>query len=397
MELAIFKPKDPLYKDWNWFPTTEGRNYELTNSLAPLEPFKNKMSILGGLSHPKSRAVLGHLAGDTWLTGGDLRGNDYKNSISVDQIAAQHLSKHTRYPSLVLSTDGGVGYKSRASTLSFDGIGKAIPSEHRQREIFERYFAPAGGGTTEERRKSIQQGKKIVDLVLEDSKNLQKKLGAIDKQKLDEYLTSLNNVEKQIVSNEKWLDVPLKKFDASYVNLDVDATIDPEAYLRATIDLMVIGFQTDMTRVMTNMMAREDGMGLGDNFPKLALGLTGHHGLTHDKSEGHLLRQAKYDQWLAKQLAYFLERMNTTYDEHGSLLDNTMVLYGSSCSSTHNANNMPLVLAGGSKLGIDHGSYTKFDPKHVPMSNLFVSMLHKLDIPVEKFSDSTGKLPSIFV
>lgn len=393
--VAMPGKKHKTEKDWNWFPHDQGSNYKLTNSLSPLEPFRKDMSILGGLSHPNSRSVLGHMAGDTWLTGGDLRGDTYNNSISVDQLAAQHLSKHTRIPSLTISTDGGVGYKSRASTLSFDNTGKAVPSEHRQREIFERYFFPAGGTSSAERRKSLQQGKKIVDLVLEDSKQIKKRLGYNDKSKLDEYMTSLNRVEEQVMRNEKWLDVPMKDFDASHINLNVDATIDPEAYLRSTMDLMILGFQTDLTRVMTYMMAREDGMGFGDAFPKLALNLGGHHSMTHDKKTGHYERQGKYDQWLTKQFAYFLDKMENTHDEYGSLLDNTLILYGSACSSTHNANNCPLVLAGGSNMGIKHGDYEVFDAKKVHLSNLFVSMLNTVGIETESFADSTGALPSI--
>ncbi|NJB83540.1 DUF1552 domain-containing protein [Wenyingzhuangia aestuarii] len=387
-------PKESEYfNKWNWFPTGKGANYKFTNTLSSLEPHRKDISILGGLSHPFSRSVLGHIAGDTWLTGGDLRGA-YKNSVSVDQVAARHLAKNTRFPSLVLSTDGGVGYKSRASTLSFDSSGKAIPSEHRQREIFERYFSPNGGGTTAQRRKSLQQGKKLVDLILEDSKSLNRKLGAHDKAKMDEYLTSLNRVEEQVVRNEKWLDIPLKKFDSDHLNLDVSPQ-DPEAYIKATLDLMVIGLQTDATRVMTYMMAREDGMGFGDSFPKFTLGLPGHHSMSHDKTAGHWEEWGKYDQWLAKQFAYFIERLKTTTDEYGPLLDNTMVLYGSACSSTHNANNCPLVLAGGKNMGAKHGTYTEFDQKHVPMSNLFVSMLNSVGLETEKFADSTGTLPSI--
>jgi len=387
-------PKDnPNHEYWNWFPMGEGKDYRFTKTLSPLEKHKKEISILGGLSHPKSRNLLGHLAGDTWLTGGDLRGSQYNNSISVDQVAAQHLAKYTRFPYLALSTDGGVGYKSRVSTLSFDPNGRPIPSEHRHREIFERYFAPSGGKTSDLRRKSLQQEKKIVDLVLEDSKMLQKRLGKNDQMKLDEYMTSLNTVEEQIKRNEKWLNVPMKDFSADHLNLNPNATVDPESYIRSSFDLMVLGMQTDITRVMTYMMAREDGMGFGENFPKLALGLNkGHHSISHDKSLNHWQEWGSYDQWLAKQFSYFLEKMKTTQDEYGPLLDNTLVLYGSACSSTHDAVNYPLVLAGGKNMGVKHGTYTRFEEHHAPMANLFVSMLHTMGIPVESFADSTGKL-----
>ena len=385
-------PKESIYhKNWSWFPIGEGSEYKLTKSLSPLSPYRSDMSIMGGLSHPFSRNVLGHMAGDSFLTGGDLRG-EYKNSISLDQVAAEKLSHYTRFPSLTLSTDGGVGYKSRTSTLSFNSSGKPIPSEHRQREIFERYFSPNGGAPTHQRRKSIQQGMKIVDLVLEESKTLKNRLGSNDKAKLDEYLTSLDQVEKQLTRNEKWLDVPMKEFDASLINLDVDPTAAPEDYVRSMMDLMILGFQTDATRVISYLMAREDGMGFGDNFPKIALGLQGHHTISHDKATGHWEDWGRLDRWYAKQFAYFINKMKNTKDIHGSLLDNTLILYGSACSTTHNARNYPLILAGGSKMGVNHGEYTVFDEKQERLSNLYLNMLNRLDVNIESFSDSTGKL-----
>ncbi|MGB0371920.1 MAG: DUF1552 domain-containing protein [Opitutales bacterium] len=386
----------PEYENWSWFPVGEGKDYKFTQNLAPLAPYRDDIAVLGGLSHPKSRRVLGHIAGDTWLTGGDLRGA-YNNSISVDQVAAEAMRKKTRYPSLTLSTDGGVGYKSRATTLSFDRTGKAIPAEHNQRQIFERYFSPGGGGTTEDRRKSIQRGKKIVDLILEDSKRLSRRLGKNDTAKMDEYLTSLNSVEEQVRRNEKWLDIPFKEFDSSELDLSSNPDSHPEAYIRSVFDLMVLGFQIDLTRVSTFMMAREDGMGFGDLFPQAAGIKKGHHAISHDKGENRWEQWGKYDQWLNKQFAYFVDKMKNTHDEHGSLLDNTLTLYGSACSNTHNARNYPLVLAGGKNLGAEHGAYTVFDEKHEPLSNLFVSMLNAVDVNVDSFSDSNGRLSSVLV
>ncbi len=387
---------DAANAHWRWFPLDAGKDYRFTKVLSSLAPFRKDLSILGGLSHPKSRELLGHLAGDTFLTAGDLRGDVYRNSVSFDQVAARELKRHTRYPSLVLSTDGGVGYKSRVSTLSFNAHGKPIPSEHRHRAIFERYFAPDGGATTDERRRSLALGKKIVDLVLADSKDLRKRLGDVDRAKLDEYLESVNAVEEQVRRNEAWLDVPMKPFDASHVDLDPDPTVDPQAYLRATYDLIVLAFQTDLTRVVTYMLGREDGMGYGDNFPKLALGIErGHHTISHDTHEGHWEQWGRFDTWYAEQFAYFVERLKSTTDEHGSLLDNSLVLYGSSCSTTHNARNCPLALAGGKNLGVKHGRYSVYGDD-VPLTNLFVSMLNGVGVPTESFADSTGPLPGLF-
>ena len=386
---------DEKYAHWRWFPKGSGSDYELTDVLASLEPFREQLSILGGLSHPRSRELLGHMAGDTWLTGGDVRGDNYRNTISVDQIAARELKEHTRYPSLVFSGDGGVGYKSRVSTLSFNENGRPIPSEHRHREIFERYFAQGGGATTKERRFSLKAGRKIVDLILEDSNRLKGRLGQHDQDKLDEYLTSLNSVEEQIRRNEAWLDTPLKPFDASHLGLDCDPTVDPQATLRTMYDLMVLGFQIDLTRVMTYMIAREDGMGFGDHFPRLALGINrGHHTISHDLHEGHWDDWGRYDKWVAEQFAYFLERLKTTHDEHGPLLDDTLVLYGSCCSTTHNARNYPLALAGGKNLGIRHGSYREYD-EETPLSNFLLTLLQAVGVEHESFSDSTGVLSEL--
>lgn len=413
---------DAKYAQWRWFPKGRGKDYQFTQILEPLEPFRDQIAIYGGLSHPKSRELLGHLAGDTWLTAGDLRGGHYQNHISVDQIAARHLGQSTRYPSFVLSTDGGVGYKSRVSTLSFDKAGHPIPSEHRHRSIFERYFSPRGGETTQERRRSIQRGRKVVDLVLEESKLLEQRLGKHDRAKMDEFLTSLSSLEDQIQRNEEWLDTPLKPFSADHLELDPNPKVDPAEYVRTTFDLMVLGFQTDVTRVMTYMLAREDGMGFGDGWPRLTVGVNkGHHTISHDTHEGHWDEWGPFDRWYAEQFAYFVGRMAETRDEWGPLIDNTMVLYGSACSTTHNARNYPLALVGGKNLGVRHGHYTRYsksalreannDPltgalledaqrrradDDLPFSNLLLSMLRALGIETDRFADSTGSLDGFF-
>lgn len=386
---------DESHRDWNWFPEGEGKASRFTKVLEPFEPVRDNLTVLGGFSHPRSRQLLGHLAGDTWLTGGDVRGSKYLNSISADQVAARELGKNTRYPSLTLSSDGGIGYKSRISTLSFAAGGRPIPSEHNQREIFERYFSPAGGGSSVERKRRLDRGKKIVDLVMDDAKSLRRRLGQKDREKIDEYLGSLSDIEGQIKRNESWLDTPAPQVDASALDFDVAANVDPQAYIRTMLDLIVLAFQTDLTRVVTYMIAREDGMGFGENFPKLALGLNkGHHTISHDKSEGHWAEWGAYDRWLSSQAAYFIDRLRRVEDERGPLLGNTLVLYGSACSSTHNAVNYPLVLAGGERLGLSHAGYVRM-PEETPMSNLLVSVLRRAGANVERFSDSDGDVDAL--
>lgn len=423
---SLPEENDEAYKHWRWFPEHVGdsrADFRFTRILEPLEPYRDDIAIYGGLSHPKSRELLGHLAGDTWLTGGDLRGGHYQNSISVDQLVARHLKQYTRYPCFVLSTDGGVGYKSRVSTLSFDGTGSPIPSEHRHRQIFERYFAPDGGASSEERRRAIQQGLKVVDLVLEESKLLAQRLGQHDKHKLDEFLTSLSSVEEQVKRNEAWLDTPLKPFSAEHLELDPNPKVDPTQYVRTMYDLMVLGYQTDVTRVMTYMLAREDGMGFGDGWPRLVTGVNkGHHTISHDTHEGHFDEWGPFDRWFAEQFAYFVGRMKESTDEWGSLLDNTLVLYGSACTTTHNARNYPLALVGGRNLGVRQGHYTRFsrtamlEAQNDPLTGalledtrkrrgeddldcalLYVSMLQALGVETDTFAGTTGTLDGFSV
>jgi hypothetical protein len=416
---SLPKESDTANAHWRWFPSGAGKDFQFTKVLESLEPFKDQTAIYGGLSHPRSRELLGHLAGDTWLTGGDLRGGEYKNNISVDQVAARHLKKYTRYPSFTFSTDGGVGYKSRVSTLSFDESGNPMASEHQHRLIFERYFAVGGDGATDERRRSIREGKRIVDLVLEESKRLQKRLGKRDQRKLDEYLESLGSVEEQVKRNEEWLDTPLKPFSSDHLALDPNPKVDPAAYVRTMYDLMVLGFQTDVTRVMSYMLAREDGMGFGDGWPRVAVGVNkGHHTISHDSVWE---QWGPYDRWYAEQFAYFMKRMSETSDEWGPLINNTMTLYGSACTTTHNARNYPMAIVGGKDLGLRLGHYTRFSKTAMLSSganqltgavlekpkesigeddwvccDLYVSMLQALGIETEEFSDSTGPLDGFF-
>lgn len=388
-------PKDnPAREDWHWFPHEAGRDFKFNKIHEALAPYREQLSYWGGLSHPKSRQLLGHIAGDTWLTGGDVGGAEYKNSVSLDQVAANELGKQTRYGYLSLSCDGGVGYKSRTSTLSFDNTGKALPTESSPRELFERYFSAGSDGSKKERRKQLQQGKKIVDAVMAETKTLNRKLGSADQQKMDEYMSSLSDVEGRIERTESWIDVPMKNVNVDGINLDITQQA-PQEYIRTMFDIILLTFQTDSARVVSYMIAREDGMGFGDKFPVIALGLKGHHGLSHDRNKGAFERMGKYDQFLAKQYAYFLDRLSKVSDENGPLIDTTMTMYGSCCSTVHNARNYPIIIAGGKKMGIDHGKYT-VHKESVPLSNLYVSMLNALDVPTKKFADSTGNLDKAF-
>lgn len=380
------------HKKWNWFPLGEGANYRLTQTLKPLEPFRQDMTILGGLSHPLGRLLVGHATADIWLTGGDVRGSEYRNSISFDQRVAREQGKHTRFPSLVLSSNGGVGYKTRTTTVSFNRSGEAIPAESNPRQIFERLFSGGGTASLRARKRQLQQDRRIVDLVLEDSRNLKRRLGHHDQQKLEEYLEAVHEIERRLERTEAWLAAPRPTVDPGQLNLTVSQN-SPRDYIRTMYDLMLLAFQTDTTRVATYQISQEDGKGVSDRFPTIALKLKGHHGLSHDheNNPGAFERWAQYDRFLAEQHAYFLRRLQSVREAEGSMLDNTMVLFGSATSTTHDARNYPLVLAGGRALGLKHGKYLKYT-EQIPLANMYVSMLQKLGVETERFADSTGTL-----
>ena len=234
------------HKKWNWFPLGEGADYRLTQTLKPLEPFRQDMTILGGLSHPLGRLLVGHATADIWLTGGDVRGSEYRNSISFDQRVAREQGKHTRFPSLVLSSNGGVGYKTRTTTVSFNRSGEAIPAESNPRQIFERLFSGGGTASLRARKRQLQQDRRIVDLVLEDSRNLKRRLGHHDQQKLEEYLEAVHEIERRLERTEAWLAAPRPTVDPGQLNLTVSQN-SPRDYIRTMYDLMLLAFQTDTT------------------------------------------------------------------------------------------------------------------------------------------------------
>ena len=234
----------------------------------------------------------------------------------------------------------------------------------------------------------------MLDLLQEDANALNRQLGRQDQQRLDEYLSSVRTIEHRVERAEHWMNVPRPNVDPSELNLRATPEA-PLEYIRAVYDLMFLAFQSDTTRVATYLIGVEGGGQPTDFFPT-ALGLSGHHALTHSatRSRNGYENWAKWDQFLAQQLAHFLGRLNDTREGEGRLLDRTMVFYGCSTSRTHLARNYPIVLAGGNALGIRHGEYRIF-PESVPLSNLFLTLLERLQVPTERFADSTGRISEL--
>ena len=379
---------------WRWFPNGEGRDYQFNESLKCLEPLRDKLTVLGGLSHPNGRKMGAHDTGDTFLTGALLEGKFLRNSISLDQVAAQAVGDQTRFSSLIMSTDGGVGEPTRASTLSYNEQGRPIPALNEPAQIFARLFG-AGDADSFTRRSQLKSSAHMLDRVLEDSRALRLRLGNNDREKLDEYLSSVRQIEKRVARAQAWLEVPrpqLSDEDREMLKLDADDEA-PQEYIRTMYDLIYLAFRSDSTRVATYQIASmADASSKAGKFPQLE-GFKGSlHSLAHDwnKPEG-AEKLGKWDRFMAQQLTYFLSKLQATPDGNATLLDNSLILYGSSNSQTHNNNNYPLVLAGGNALGMKHGQFLKYS-ESVPMSNLFVTMLNRIGVPSDGFADSTGDL-----
>jgi hypothetical protein len=386
-------PRDdhPDRQKHGWFPTGAGKEFNITGTHKSLEPFKKKLTYFGGLSHPLGRRVPGHKGGDVYLTGADISGSKYRQSISIDQVAANAIGDQTRFSSLVFSSAGGVNRPYRSHTLSYDKDGRPIPSEHRPKEIFQRLFGTEDASSKKAIRNSLDNQASILDTILEEASSLESRLGSRDQQKLDEYLSSVREVEKRVVRAQDWLDIQKPKVDPSEVNLDANPE-DAKEFLRSKYDLILLAFQTDSSRIATYQTAGETGLGPERQYP-LAAGINkDSHKVSHEKQNYE--QWSKYSQFLVEQHAYFLDRLGSIQEGEGTLLDHTMVLYGSCTSSTHLTRNYPLVLAGGSNLGIQHGQYRKYS-ENVPLSNLFVTLLDRMNVPVPAFKDSTGDFSEI--
>ncbi len=379
--------------EWSWFPSS-GVNGKIQfgKSTEPYKPFENKISFLGSLYHPNGPKADPHTCSDMWLTGAPLQNpkpGSY-NSVGLDQVIAQHTKQYCRQPSVVLSIDAGTGYLSRTGTISYNLDGRPIPAENNPRRVFDRLFRADHTSLKAEHEK-LQRRIKLVDAVSESAKSLDQQLGKTDRERMDQYMTSLSELEARLVASEKWIDIPLKKQDYSHLNLDITNEGDPAEYYKNMFDLIALAFDADITRSITFMLNREDGMGISDTFPlKLGLSKT-HHNLSHATDKEGQMQFAKYDLFLSERIAHFLGDLDTYQDRNGSILDNTIVMFGSGASTTHNSHNLPTLVAGGANMGLKHGMYWRGEGEN-RMSNMHVSILRALGVEQESFSDSTGTL-----
>ena len=387
----------------NWTPTATGSNYEITPILKPLEPYRSKFQVISGLDHYQAEA-LGDGAGDhgrccgTYLTGVHVKkteGADLTNGISMDQVVAQQFAELTQIPSLEMGLEPpslvgscDTGYScAYTNTLSWSNATTPLPVTVNPREIFERLFGDGDSLDAKTRMLRLKRQASILDFVADDARRLSGNMGATDKRKLDEYLTSVRDIERRIQKIEKGgADVALPSYTRPAGIPDNFAE-----HAQMMVDLMVLAAQADLTRVNTLMLAREVS---GRSYPEIGVP-DAHHPMSHHGNDPEkLAKLTKINTLHMEQVAYYLKRMSETKDGTGTLLDNTLLLAGASLAdpNKHAHRNLPTVVAG----GLIQGNRHIVAAKDTPMTNLMLSMMDQLDVKVDKLGDSTGRLSGYF-
>ncbi len=388
-----------------WTPKQEGAGFELPPTLEPLRNVAGKFSIHSGLAQRKAEAN-GDGPGDharalaTFLTGVQARktsGADIRAGVSVDQLAAAHLGRRTRLPSLEIGSEGGgqsgncdSGYSCvYSSNIAWRSDTQSVPKESNPRLVFDRLFAAGRPGESEEARaRREKRSRSILDYVRDEARGMERVVGTADRRKLDEYFTAVRELE-----------VRLERFNASASQRDLGMARPegpPEQYrehLRILADMLVLAFLTDSTRVSTFVFANE-----GSNKSYAFIDVPeGHHDLSHHGNDAAKQEKIqKINRFHAEQLAYLLEKLDAAREGEGSLLDRCMLVYGSGIGdgNRHNHNDLPILLAGGGGGAVKQGRHVVHE-KNTPLTNLYLAMLAGLGCQVEKLGDSTGRLADI--
>ncbi|MCE9606427.1 MAG: DUF1552 domain-containing protein [Planctomycetia bacterium] len=365
------------------FPTTTGPDYAPTPYLELLKDHRKEFTVFSGMSHPEQAGANGHSSEMTWLTAVRNPGlSGFRNAISLDQFAAEKFGYETRYPSLVLSSTG-------TSSQSFTRSGVSIPAEYSPAKVFAKLFLDGKAAEIEAQSEQLRQGRSILDAVADESKRLERRVGPADKDKLDEYFTSVREMELRISKSQEWVRRPKPKVDAQQ---PTDSKVDADLInrIKLILELVPLALQTDSTRVIAVTV-----QGRGD-VPLVPGVSVDHHGLSHHGQDPEKLAQLKLvESEMFKGLNVLLSSLKSKREGAGSVLDNTSVLFGSNLgnANAHDSRNLPIVFAGG---GFKHAGHVAYDPKNnKPFSNLFVSMLQRMGIETDKFGTSTGTLSEI--
>jgi len=381
-----------------WFPKAEGPLAEMPATLQSLAAFKDRVLLCGGLADEPANRVKG--GGDharsagTFLTGVPFKltsGADVFGSISMDQIAAKQLSKETQLASLELgiesnamlgSCDGGASC-AYTNTIAWSSETTPLPIENDPRAVFERLFGTSGSTDRVARLARIEQDRSILDFVGQQINSLKQRIGPGDKVRVTEYLDSVRDVERRIQMAEQQ-----NSRELPVVDQPIGIPADYAQHAKLMMDMLALAYQTDLTRVSTFMLAKEVS---GRSYPEIGVA-DSHHPVSHHQDEpAKLERLHKINEYHLRQFAYLVDKLSKLPEGDGSMLDHTLFLYGTgiSDSNTHFHDDLPIALVGGKAAGIKGGRYIRY-PKGTPLTNLHMTILQNMGVPVEQIGDSTG-------
>lgn len=365
----------------SFFPTTSGTDYELSPYLEVVRDFRDDFTVISGLSHPDVGPS--HDSNYSLLTAAPHpeRRAGFRNSISVDQVAAEKLLGETRFPSLALTCEG--------FTLSWTRSGAPVPADSWPSSVFARLFLEGRPDEVQAQARRLQDGRSVLDAVREQARRMDAALGPSDRNKLDEYFTSVRELEQRLAQAEAWSQRPKPHVDADPPQNVMNST-DMIGKTRVWFDLVHLALQTDSTRLITLQLLGTSGV------PPVPGVNQGHHDLSHHGQDPAKIAQLQtLETQVMQTLRVFLGQLKQTPEEAETLLDRTMVLFTSNLgnASTHDTRNLPILLAGG---GFRHGTHLAFDETNgPPLSNLYVSMLQQLEIETDRFGSSTGTLTGL--
>ena len=383
-------------------PKAEGAGYELSTILQPLAPYKNRAIVISGIDNPIAEALEGEPRGGhgripaAFMSGTHCKptlGGDFRAGTSIDQMFAEHYGRETQLASLELTTEspefGGscdTGFACvYTNTLSWKGPTTPLPMQNNPRVVFERLFGDSGSTEAAVRLARLKSRASVLDSVMEKTADLNKRLGSDDRSKLDDYLTSVRETERRIQKAEEQSDRELP-----IVEQPIGVPSDYAEHAKLMMDLLALAYQTDLTRISTFMLAREVS---AHAYPEIGVS-DSHHPLSHHQDEpAKLERLHKINEYHFRQFGYLVKKLASLKEGDGTMLDSTLFLYGTgiSDSNTHFHDDLPIAVVGGKNAGIKGGRFFRY-PKGTPLTNLHVTVLEYMGVPVEKLGDSTGKV-----
>jgi hypothetical protein len=364
------------------FPDETGADYTPTPYLDLLKEHRKDFTLFSGLSHPDQNGANGHTSEMTWLTSARFPGlGGFRNTISLDQLAAEQIGLKTRFPSLVLGTG--------SPSLSYNRGGVMIPAESRPSRVFAKLFLNGTNAEVKEQVRKLREGQSIMDTVQDEARRFTNRVGAADRNKLDEYFTSVRELEQRLVKSEAWAQKPKPEIDAAPPK-DIENGSDLIGRMRLLFDLIPLALQSDSTRLITIFLQ-------GANAVPPVAGVTiDHHNLSHHGQEPEKIAQLRLIE--TEQFRVFgdlIAKLKTKREAGTPLLDDTMVLFGSNLgnANSHDTRNLPILLAGG---GFKLGQHAAFDPeRNTRLCNLYVSMLQQLGVESDRFGSSDGTLTGL--